>query len=278
MKIVEELVKLGLELTDEQKAAITKKFSEDVISNFEHEKKLGKAQAESDNWKQKAEEAEKTLLDFKGKDFDAIQKECDDWKQRAEAAERDFKKQIAERDYADAVEKHVGELTFSSESAKKAYVADLKVAALAMKEGKIYGLKDFQEGYAKNDPDAFITEEQTRAEGNKAMFTTRMESLPKPGTKVSPEKLMQMKNENQGLDMKKKIETGTIVRTVVLVAALVNQALVILGHNPLPYSDEEVGQAASMVITVGASLWTWWENNSFTQVAIEADEVLHGKE
>ena len=78
--------------------------------------------------------------------------------------------------------------------------------------------------------------------------------------------------------MKKKIETGTIVRTVVLVVALVNQALVISGNSPLPYSDEEVGQAVSMVITVGASLWAWWKNNSFTQAAIEADEVLHGKE
>lgn len=201
MKIVEELVKLGLELTDAQKAAIIKKFSEDVISNFEHEKKLGKAQAESENWKQRAEEAENTLMDFEGKDFDAIQRERDDWKQRAETAEQDFKKQIAERDYADAVEKHVGELTFSSESAKKAYVTDLKAAALTMKEGKIYGLKDFQESYAKSDPNAFITEEEKRADENKAMFTTRMESLPKPGTKVSPEKLMQMKNENPGLDI-----------------------------------------------------------------------------
>lgn len=78
--------------------------------------------------------------------------------------------------------------------------------------------------------------------------------------------------------MKKKIETGTIVRTVVLVVALANQALVISGHNPLPYSDEEVAQATSMVITVGASLWAWWKNNSFTQAAIEADEVLHSKE
>lgn len=78
--------------------------------------------------------------------------------------------------------------------------------------------------------------------------------------------------------MKKKIETGTIVRTVVLIVALVNQALVISGNNPLPYSDEEVGQAVSMVITVGASLWAWWKNNSFTQAAIEADEILHSKE
>lgn len=72
----------------------------------------------------------------------------------------------------------------------------------------------------------------------------------------------------------KKVETATIVRTVVLIVALVNQALVISGKSPIPYSEEEVGQAVSMIIMVAASLWTWWKNNSFTQAAIDADEVL----
>jgi len=75
--------------------------------------------------------------------------------------------------------------------------------------------------------------------------------------------------------MKKKIEAGTIVRTGVLLFALANQALTISGHNPLPFSEDEVGQAVSMVLTVGASLWAWWKNNSFTQAALTADEVLH---
>lgn len=74
--------------------------------------------------------------------------------------------------------------------------------------------------------------------------------------------------------MKKKIETGTIVRTAVLVFALVNQVLTISGYNPLPFTDDEFGQAVSMVLTVGASLWAWWKNNSFTQAAITADEHL----
>lgn len=77
--------------------------------------------------------------------------------------------------------------------------------------------------------------------------------------------------------MKRKIEKGTIVRTVVLAVALVNQGLTISGHNPLPFTNEEVGQGVSMVLTVGASLWAWWKNNSFTQAAIAADERLHGK-
>lgn len=74
--------------------------------------------------------------------------------------------------------------------------------------------------------------------------------------------------------MRKKIEKGTIVRTAVLAVALLNQALTISGHNPLPFSDEDVGQGVSMLLTVGASLWAWWKNNSFTQAAITADEQL----
>ena len=77
--------------------------------------------------------------------------------------------------------------------------------------------------------------------------------------------------------MKRKIEKGTIVRTVVLAVALVNQGLTISGRNPLPFTNEEVGQGVSMVLTVGASLWAWWKNNSFTQEAIAADEWMHRK-
>ena len=77
--------------------------------------------------------------------------------------------------------------------------------------------------------------------------------------------------------MKRKIEKGTIVRTVVLAVALVSQGLTISGRNPLPFTNEEVGQGVSMVLTVGASLWAWWKNNSFTQAAIAADEWMHRK-
>ena len=75
--------------------------------------------------------------------------------------------------------------------------------------------------------------------------------------------------------MRKKIETGTIVRTAVLGFALLNQVLTISGKNPLPFSSEDVGQGVSTAITAVASLWAWWKNNSFTQKAIAADEKLH---
>jgi len=72
--------------------------------------------------------------------------------------------------------------------------------------------------------------------------------------------------------MKRKIETGTIVRTAVLIFALVNQILIMCGINPLPFTQEAVGETVSLILTVGASLLAWWKNNSFSQAALEADE------
>ena len=71
-----------------------------------------------------------------------------------------------------------------------------------------------------------------------------------------------------------KVSGQTISRTAVLVFALVNQALTISGLNPLPFSDNEVYEGVSLIISCAASLWAWWKNNSFTQQALRADEFL----
>ena len=197
MNIIEKLKQLGVEATPE----IEKALAGDYLSDLEVEKKIKKIEMERDDWKKKAEDAETTLKGFEGKDFDSIQRERDDWKKRAEDAEADFKKQMEERDYADAVDKHVADINFTSESAKKAYVAELKAAGLKIKDGKIFGLQEFLDEYSKNDPDAIVSEEQQRANENKAVFTTRMGNPPKPGTKLGMSELMKMKNENPGLDI-----------------------------------------------------------------------------
>ena len=70
------------------------------------------------------------------------------------------------------------------------------------------------------------------------------------------------------------IKLDTIIRTVCLVLALVNQCLTMTGHSPLPIEDEQVKEFLSLVFTVAMSVWAWWKNNSFTQAAIVADEVM----
>ena len=65
-----------------------------------------------------------------------------------------------------------------------------------------------------------------------------------------------------------------IVRLVVLVILLVNQALIVFGLNPLPFSEEQIYEAVSSVATVVVALWAWWKNNSITKEAQQADEYL----
>ena len=70
------------------------------------------------------------------------------------------------------------------------------------------------------------------------------------------------------------IKTDTIVRTIVLIIALVNQVLAIAGKEIFPVTEDQVYQIVSLIATIGASLWAWWKNNSFTKKAIKADKLL----
>ncbi len=66
----------------------------------------------------------------------------------------------------------------------------------------------------------------------------------------------------------------TIIRTVILAIALLNQLLTAFGKSPLPIEDELINQLISAIFTVSASVWSWWKNNSVTKNAIKADEYL----
>ena len=71
-----------------------------------------------------------------------------------------------------------------------------------------------------------------------------------------------------------KISKNTIIRTVVLIVALINQILTSAGKNPLPFAEETIYEIVTYAFTVGAAVWSWWKNNSITQEAMRADEYL----
>lgn len=75
----------------------------------------------------------------------------------------------------------------------------------------------------------------------------------------------------------RKIKAETIIRTIVLALALINQALAIFGKEALPITEDDVYQVyqfVTFVITLVTTMWAWWKNNSFTQPAIAADEYM----
>ena len=54
----------------------------------------------------------------------------------------------------------------------------------------------------------------------------------------------------------KNLSISTIARTGVLIFALINQVLTILGYNPLPWSDEQAYEGFTLLLTVGAVSYT----------------------
>ena len=70
------------------------------------------------------------------------------------------------------------------------------------------------------------------------------------------------------------VKTSTIVRTICLALALINQLLTAAGHAALPIEDEQVNVIVTTLITIAVAVWNWWKNNSFTQKAIAADAYM----
>ncbi len=70
------------------------------------------------------------------------------------------------------------------------------------------------------------------------------------------------------------ISSGTIIRTILLILALINQVLSAMGKSPLPIENSELEQIITWVLTSSAAIFAWWKNNSFTKSAIAADEAL----
>ena len=71
-----------------------------------------------------------------------------------------------------------------------------------------------------------------------------------------------------------KVTAGAVARTIVLLVALLNQILAMSGKQAVSIADNDIYQTVSLLFTIGASVWAWWKNNSFTPNDVKADEVL----
>lgn len=165
------LAELGIEVPSDKKGDLTKKVSENYVTKAEHEKKVGKAETERDNWKSKAETAEETLKKFDGVDLETMQTELNNWKQKAETAAKDYEQKIYERDFSDALKTELESVKFSSDAAKRAVMAEIKESGLKLKDGKILGLSDLIGQIKKKDASAFVDEKQEQARQQAARFT-----------------------------------------------------------------------------------------------------------
>lgn len=192
MNIIEKLKTFNVEITSEMEKA----FSGDFLSEREVEKKLSKLQNENESLKERAETAEETLKGFEGKDFDTITKERDEWKKKAEDAEKEYSAREAEREKQELLKEAFADIEFTSTAAKNAIIAQIG-ENVSVKNGKLIGFNDLLEDAKKNDASAFVDKEQQSLEQNKAKFTDKMNNQGGKSGTMTKDEIMQIKDRGE---------------------------------------------------------------------------------
>lgn len=170
-KLIETLKGFGIEVPEDKHTEVKKALSAHYKNVAEHEKAVSRLETDRDGWKQRAETAEETLKGFEGKDFETITKERDEWKRKAEEAKTEYEAKISAREKEDLLKEAFADVKFTSESAKKAIMAQIS-DGVTVKNGKLIGFNDLLEEARKSDASAFVDETIQKHEDNRARFTT----------------------------------------------------------------------------------------------------------
>lgn len=191
VNVVNELKKLGIEVSDEQKESLKKSMGEELYSKKEMEDKVNKASSESEQWKTRAESAEKMLEGLDGKSPEDILKERDDWKRQAEDSKKDYEAKIAEHEKDELLKEAFAEIEFTSESAKKAIMKDIS-ESVSVKNGKLIGFSDLIEEAKKTDANAFANKQTPPAR-----FTKPNENDPGGDKHATRESILSIKDRSE---------------------------------------------------------------------------------
>ena len=176
MKNIYEILK-SFEITvpEDKKEEFDKVLNENYKTISEVTKiqgKLEKAEGERDTYKNKYDtdikQRDADIKDLQGKLKDAgtdttkladLQKELSALQDTYNTEKSKYEKQLSQQAYEFAIKEKVAELKFSSNSAKKAFIADALKEEMKMKDGQLQGFDDFLESYKKTDADAFLKED-----------------------------------------------------------------------------------------------------------------------
>lgn len=167
MKNIEQILKeAGIEITDEQKAAVNAAVTENykTIAEFDKQaKKLTAAEADRDNYRGQLDTANETLEKFKDIDPEKQAEEIQKYKQAAKEAQDMATKQILERDQRDYLKGEFDNLGIESGRVRDSLMREIMGEdGLKWKDGAFMGLSDYLA--KENEKDHFYQTEEEKAE------------------------------------------------------------------------------------------------------------------
>lgn len=179
MKNIHEILKsVGIEVPTDKKEA----FDKEVLENYKTVSevnlirgKLENAESERDTYKNKYDEdikkrdadLEDLQKKLKNAGVDAeklktLETDLATLKTTYEESKVEYEKKLADQAYEFALKQKVDGLKFSSNSAKKAFIADAMKEEMKIKDGELQGFDSFVKSYKENDAGAFISEEPNK--------------------------------------------------------------------------------------------------------------------
>lgn len=179
MKNIHEILKsVGIEVPTDKKEA----FDKEVLENYKTVSevnlirgKLENAESERDTYKNKYDEdikkrdadLEDLQKKLKNAGVDAeklktLETDLATLKKTYEESKGEYEKKLADQAYEFALKQKVDGLKFSSNSAKKAFIADAMKEEMKIKDGELQGFDSFVKSYKENDAGAFISEEPNK--------------------------------------------------------------------------------------------------------------------
>ena len=197
MKNIDQILKeVGIEVTDEQKAAVNAAVTENykTIAEFDKQaKKLTAAEADRDNYKGQLDTANETLEKFKDIDPEKQAEEIQKYKQAAKEAQDMATKQILERDQRDYLKGEFDKLKIESGRVRDSLMREIMGEdGLKWKDGAFMGLSDYLA--KENEKDHFYQTEAEKAEaeakekaaGGAPKFTDKSEPKQTEAKDTSP--------------------------------------------------------------------------------------------
>lgn len=182
MKNIYEILKgIGIEVPEDKKEAFDKAVNENYKTVKEVEginNKLSKAEQERDTYKTKYDEdiaqrdtdlaTLKKQLEDAGVDktkLEELTTQLGTLQNNYDTAKSEYEKQLIKQKKEFLIKESVNTLKFSSNSAKKAFLADVIAKDLPVENDKILGFEDFVSAYKEQDAGAFVVEDNNGGAG-----------------------------------------------------------------------------------------------------------------
>lgn len=143
---------------------LTKEVVDSIMSEYgksfkEKDEKIQSLTTEKEGLSTQLVELNTKVKELSGIDAEKLKDEIKTLNDKYENDTKELNQKLSKQNYDFKVKELTSGLKFSSESAKKAFIADLSTKELKLEEDKLLGYDDYVKSYQESDPNAFAKEE-----------------------------------------------------------------------------------------------------------------------